>query len=76
MPKKVAPKMAPAVEVETMEGRCMRCKQQREFVVQEKKEMKNGTSMAKGPCSICGTTVCRMLGKTKPVSEAEEEETF
>lgn len=55
------------------EGRCMKCKQQRPFTANEINKMKNGTSMAKGTCTVCGTTICRMLGKDKPAATEEEE---
>lgn len=50
------------------EGRCMKCKMQRPFTALEVNQMKNGTSMAKGTCEVCGTTICRMLGKDKPAT--------
>jgi uncharacterized protein DUF5679 len=56
------------------EGRCMKCKQQRPFTATEVNQMKNGTSMAKGKCDVCGTTVCRMLGKDKPAVTDDEDE--
>lgn len=77
MPKKIVEKTDERVGQE-FEGRCMKCKQQRPFTADVINKMKNGTSMAKGTCGICGTTICRMLGKDKPVAtgDAEEEEFF
>jgi hypothetical protein len=43
------------------EAYCVKCKEKRQFegdvVVNEK-----GTKMAKGKCSVCGTTLNRILG--------------
>lgn len=50
--------------METYQGRCMKCKEQREFEG-EISTLKNGAQMAKGKCPVCGTTVCRILGKPK-----------
>lgn len=46
-----------------LEGRCMKCKLQRPFAVDEVSTLKNGARMAKGKCSICSTTICKMLKK-------------
>jgi hypothetical protein len=44
------------------EAYCVKCKEKRQFegdvVVNDK-----GTKMAKGKCSVCGTTLNRILGK-------------
>ncbi len=51
-------------ETETYSGEayCVKCKEKRAFdgevVVNAK-----GTKMAKGKCSVCGTTLNRILGK-------------
>lgn len=47
------------------QGRCMKCKESREFEAAEIITMKNGSPMAKGPCPECGTTICRILPKPK-----------
>lgn len=47
------------------EGYCVKCKQKQTFEEAEVGTMKNGASMAKGPCPVCGTTVCRILPKPK-----------
>jgi len=49
-----------------MEGRCMKCKDQREMTEVEKVKMKNGRPAAKGVCAKCG---CKMY-KILPMSEA------
>ena len=51
-----------AQESYTGEAYCVKCKEKRAFdgevVVNAK-----GTKMAKGKCSVCGTTLNRILGK-------------
>jgi len=46
-----------------MKARCMRCKEEREMVDGKEVITKNGRRMMKGKCSVCGTTMCRILGK-------------
>lgn len=48
----------------TYEGYCVKCKSKREFEG-EPTVSKNGTNMAKGPCPVCTTTICRILPKNK-----------
>jgi hypothetical protein len=49
-------------KADTYEGYCVKCKEKRNF---EGKVSDNGKSrMAKGDCPECGTTVCRILGKS------------
>jgi hypothetical protein len=48
-------------EVEMYNGYCLKCRQKQDFagtVV-----VTNFSRMAKGPCSVCGTTINRMLKK-------------
>jgi DNA-directed RNA polymerase subunit RPC12/RpoP len=45
------------------EGRCMKCKAQREIQNPEEVVMKNGMKAVKGTCPVCGTKVFRILGK-------------
>lgn len=55
----------------------MRCKQARPFTATEINTMKTGAKMAKGPCDICGTTVCRILAIPKvPKTKAPEMESL
>ncbi len=54
---------------EKLVGRCMRCKGPKEMKDIEEVPMKNGSTMAKGKCVDCGCTVCKILGKKKPVEE-------
>lgn len=45
-------------------GYCVKCKEKRDFEG-EVNVSKSGMNMAKGPCPVCGTVVCRILGKAK-----------
>jgi hypothetical protein len=56
---------------EAMTGRCMRCKANKEMKDVEESTMKNGGTMAKGTCVDCGCKMCKILGKKKPVADAE-----
>ena len=49
-----------------MEGRCMKCKGQKEIKNEEATKMKNGMWAVKGECPDCGTKMFRIVGKTKP----------
>jgi len=46
-----------------VEGYCVKCK--KTVTMKDEKETKTvrGTTMMKGKCPSCGTTVCRMVGK-------------
>jgi hypothetical protein len=56
------PKEDRVAEKYSGEAYCVKCKEKRQFegdvVVNDK-----GTKMAKGKCSVCGTTLNRILGK-------------
>jgi hypothetical protein len=41
-------------------GRCMKCKKQVEMVSPKASKTSRGTTINKGKCPVCGTTVCRM----------------
>jgi len=45
-------------------GYCVKCKEKRDFEGQVNVS-KSGMDMAKGACPVCGTTVCRILGRAK-----------
>jgi hypothetical protein len=45
------------------EGYCVKCKKTVTMKDEKESTTSRGTRMAKGKCSSCGTTVCRMLGK-------------
>lgn len=53
------------MEPDVYEGYCVKCKEKKEFEAAEVGTMKNGASMAKGPCPVCGTKICRILPKQK-----------
>ncbi len=46
-----------------VEGRCMRCKTQREMKDVKVVRTKRGGYMAKGKCVKCGTNMCKILSK-------------
>ena len=46
-----------------MEGRCMKC--QKQVPISNGKQVSSGgTQMIRGSCSKCGTTVCRITGRS------------
>lgn len=51
-----------------LEGRCMRCKTNREMKNVKLGKTKRGTFMAKGNCTKCDTNMAKILS----VSQAEE----
>jgi hypothetical protein len=48
-----------------MNGRCMKCKADREMKDMKEVTMKNGMRAAKGTCVKCGTKMFKILGKAK-----------
>jgi hypothetical protein len=48
-----------------MNGRCMKCKADREMKDMKEVTMKNGMRAAKGICVKCGTKMFKILGKAK-----------
>jgi len=44
-------------------GYCVKCKCKVEMKDPKESKTSRGTTMAKGKCPKCGTTVCCMLGK-------------
>ena len=46
-----------------LEGRCMRCKENREMKDFKISPTKRGTFMAKGKCVKCGTNMAKILSK-------------
>lgn len=46
-----------------MNGRCMKCKADREMKDVKEVVMKNGMKAAKGVCTKCGTKMFKILGK-------------
>jgi hypothetical protein len=51
-------------ETGTYNGYCVKCKEKRDFKGAVEIS-KSGMNMAKGKCPVCGTTVCRIMGKAK-----------
>lgn len=45
------------------EAYCVKCKQKRTMKDAEKITMKNGRPAMKGKCTVCGTTIMRIMGK-------------
>jgi hypothetical protein len=43
----------------------MKCRAQREIKDGKETVTKNNMRMLKGKCPVCGTTVCKILGKAK-----------
>jgi len=46
-------------------GYCVKCKSKKEMKDEQKVTLKNGRQAVKGKCPDCGTTMFKMLGKTK-----------
>jgi hypothetical protein len=46
-----------------VDGRCMKCKEQREMKDVKVDTTKRGGFMAKGQCTTCGTNMCKILSK-------------
>ena len=44
-------------------GRCMKCKQEREMKNPKEVVMKNGMKAMKGTCTVCGTSMFKIVGK-------------
>jgi hypothetical protein len=49
--------------VQQVEGYCVKCKASREMKDVKYTETKNGRTMAKGTCPVCGTTMNKFLSK-------------
>ncbi len=47
----------------TIEGRCMRCKEQKPMKDAAMHITSRGGHMAKGKCSACGCGMCRIMSK-------------
>jgi len=59
---------------EKMEGRCMKCQEQKTMKDVDMTQTKRGGYMAKGKCESCGTTVCRICGKDNAMKMVESGE--
>lgn len=63
----------------TIEGRCMKCKEQKEMKDAEMNKTSRGGFMAKGKCSVCGCGMCRIMSKDdaeKAVSDGEAKKAY
>ena len=62
-----------------MEGRCMKCGEQKSMKDINMTMTKRGGYMAKGKCEACGTTVCRIMSKDnalKSIDDGEAKKAF
>ncbi len=62
-----------------MEGRCMKCKSQMAMKDVQMTQTSRGGFMAKGKCSSCGTTVCKICSKDnaeKAMASGEAKKAF
>lgn len=46
-----------------VEGRCMKCKTQRQMKNEKEVVMKNGMKAMSGVCTNCGTKMFKIIGK-------------
>jgi len=46
-----------------MQGFCVKCKKEREFVNPQEVKTKNNRYAIKGLCPVCGTTMYRFISK-------------
>ena len=62
-----------------MQGRCMKCREQKDMKDVEMTQTKKGGYMAKGKCVTCGTTICKIMSKDnaeKAMSSGEAKKAF
>lgn len=52
-----------------VEAYCVKCKQKREMNDAKEVTMKNGRKAMQGKCSVCGTGMYRILGKSAEKSK-------
>jgi len=57
---------------EKVQGYCVRCKKKTVIKDPEVSMMSNGMDAAKGACAKCGTTVCKILGKSKDFDKVKK----
>lgn len=63
----------------TIEGRCMRCKENKKMKDVQMTMTSRGGYMAKGKCAVCGCGMCRIMSKDnaeKAVSDGEAKKTY
>ncbi len=51
-----------------MQGRCMKCKEQKDMKDAQVVQTARGGFMAKGCCKVCGCGMCKILSKDDAVS--------
>ena len=54
-----------------MEGRCMKCAEQKEMNDINMTQTARGGYMAKGKCGTCGTTICKICSKDNAMKAIE-----
>jgi len=62
-----------------IEGRCMKCKEQKEMKDAQMTKTSRGGFMAKGKCSVCGCGMCRIVSKDnaeKLVADGEAKKAY
>ncbi len=62
-----------------IEGRCMKCKEQKEMKNAEMHMTSRGGFMAKGKCSVCGCGMCKIMSKddaAKVVAKGEAKKAY
>ena len=62
-----------------IEGRCMKCKENKEMKDAEMHMTSRGGYMAKGKCSVCGCGMCRIMSKVnaeKAIADGEAKKAY
>lgn len=62
-----------------MQGRCMKCREQKDMKAIKITQTKRGGYMAKGICPKCNTSICKILSKDnaeKAIQEGIAEKAF
>lgn len=62
-----------------MEGRCMKCKENKKMKDVKMTQTSRGGYMAKGVCEVCGTGMCKIMSKDnaeKAISSGEAEKAY
>ena len=49
---------------EGMQAYCVKCRTKRRMLDRRLEVSRAGREVAKGTCPVCGTTMCRLLGRT------------
>ena len=57
-----------------MEGRCMKCKEQKEMKDVKMTMTARGGYMAKGKCTDCGTGMCKIMSKDNALAAVNNGE--